>query len=220
MNLALILVWLGAYLIASIPFGVLVARARGVDIRKVGSGNVGATNVGRVLGKKWGYLVLALDALKGAVPMLIGRLAVRGESLPDWGPASANAVLLGTGVACMLGSVAPIYLGFRGGKGVATSLGIVLAVPHLAAAGALALVGYVSARFSTGYVSLGSITAAILLPLGVLLAGRVFGWPLAQNYPLLILTGLMAAVVMFRHRANMARLVAGTEPKAGPKPQS
>lgn len=220
MNLAVVIVWLGAYLISSIPFGVLVARAKGVDIRKVGSGNVGATNVGRVLGKKWGYLVLALDALKGAVPMVIARFAIKGDALPAWGPATANFVLLGAGLACMLGSVAPIYLGFRGGKGVATSLGIVLAVPHLAAAGALALVGYVSARFSTGFVSLGSISAAILLPLGVVLTGKLFGWPLSENYPLLILTGLMAGVVLFRHRANIARLLAGTEPKAGPKPQS
>lgn len=220
MNTSVIMIWLGAYLIASIPFGVLVARAKGVDIRKVGSGNVGATNVGRVLGKKWGYLVLALDALKGAIPMLLARFAIKPEALPAWGPASANFVLLGAGIACMLGSVAPIYLGFRGGKGVATSLGIVLAVPHLAAAGALALVGYVSARFSSGYVSLGSITAAILLPLGVVLTGKVFGWPLAENYPLLILTGLMAGVVLFRHRANVSRLLAGTEPKAVPTAES
>ncbi len=219
MNFSVALIWLGAYLVASIPFGVLVARARGVDIRKVGSGNVGATNAGRALGKKWGYLVLVLDALKGAVPMLAARFAAQSGSLPAWGPASVNFVLLGTGLACMLGSVAPIYLGFRGGKGVATSLGIVLAVPHLAAAGALALVGYVAARFTSGYVSLGSITAAVLLPLGVLLTGKLFRWPLGENYPLLILTGLMAGVVLFRHRANIGRLVSGTEPRAEPKPK-
>jgi len=218
MNLHVLIIWLAAYLIASIPFGVLVARAKGVDIRRVGSGNVGATNVGRVLGKKWGYLVLALDALKGAVPMLIARSLGESAAPASWGPASVNLVLLGAGLACILGAVAPIYLGFRGGKGVATSLGIVAAVPHLAAAGGLALLGYAIARFGSGYVSLGSITAAALLPIGVLAMGRVFGWPLSQNYPLLILTGLMATVVLIRHRGNITRLLAGTEPKAKPEP--
>src|SRR5262249_30886498 len=125
--------WLAAYLVASIPFGVVVARARGVDIRNAGSGNIGATNVGRVLGKKWGTLVLLLDAAKGAVPVAIAGLAASSQSAPDWGPASANLLRLGAGIACVIGSVAPIYLRFRGGKAVATSLGIVLAIPHLVA---------------------------------------------------------------------------------------
>ena len=210
-----VLIWLGAYLVASIPFGVVVARLRGVDIRKAGSGNIGATNVGRVLGRKWGLLVLALDALKGAMPMLATSWAASHATIPDWGPATPNLMRLVTGIACVAGSIAPIYLGFRGGKAVATSLGLLLATPHLTFAALIAFVGWAVVRFASGYVSLASVVAAILLPIATWGLGCFRGWPLREEYPLLILTGAVAMIVIVRHRGNLARLAAGTEPRAG-----
>lgn len=209
------LIWIGAYLIASIPFGVVVARLRGVDIRKAGSGNIGATNVGRVLGRKWGLLVLLLDAMKGALPMFATGWAAAHATIPDWGPATPNLMRLGTGIACVIGSVAPIYLGFRGGKAVATSLGLLLAAPHLTVAAMIAFGGWLLVRFTSGYVSLASVVAALLLPIATWAMGHFRGWPLREEYPLLILTGAIALIVIVRHRGNLARLAAGTEPRAG-----
>ena len=108
---------IGAYLLGAIPFGLLIGRARGVDVRTQGSRNIGATNVGRVLGRKWGYLCLALDILKGFVPTLSAALLLRGDRAD---PRQQLLVLL-VAVAAVLGHVFPVYLGFRGGKGVATS---------------------------------------------------------------------------------------------------
>ncbi|MFO0972229.1 MAG: glycerol-3-phosphate 1-O-acyltransferase PlsY [Phycisphaerae bacterium] len=209
------LLWLGGYLVASIPFGLLVARARGIDIRQVGSGNIGSTNVGRALGRGTGLLVLALDALKGLAPMSIAGRAGALFALPDWGTATINWIRLGMGLACMLGATAPIYLRFRGGKGVASSLGIVLAVPQTRWPALAALALWALVRFATGYVSLASIVAAVALPCGVA-ASTWRGAALATDYPLMIMTGGMALVVLFRHRSNLIRLLAGTEHRVAP----
>jgi glycerol-3-phosphate acyltransferase PlsY len=211
------LLWIAAYLVASIPFGYVVARARGVDIRQAGSGNIGATNVGRVLGKPWGIAVLGLDVLKGAAPMwATSYWAPRFATADAWGPAGLNWIRFGTGFACMLGSIAPIYLRFRGGKAVATSLGIMLGVPQLAAAWFAALAAWGVVRAIFGYVSLASIIAAVTLPLAavaVCVSARPPG-ALAVEYPLVLLCATLSIAVLVRHRSNIARLIAGTEPRS------
>ncbi|MBU0637364.1 MAG: glycerol-3-phosphate acyltransferase, partial [Planctomycetes bacterium] len=141
---------IGAFLLGSIPFGLLIGLARGVDIREHGSRNIGATNAGRVLGRKWGYLCLLLDILKGFVPTLAASFVLIAEP--------AESVMLVqwmlVGLAAVLGHTFPIYLKFRGGKGVATTIGVALGIfPYYTVAMAAALVLYALVRFGTGVVS-------------------------------------------------------------------
>ena len=196
---------LAAYLVGAIPFGYLLARARGVDIFAHGSGNIGATNVGRVLGRKLGILVFVLDCLKGALPVA-GALAVKTTlSHAYW---TAGWLEVAAGLAAFLGHLFPIYLGFRGGKGVATGTGVVLVlmpIPTLAAAFAWMLV--VSA---SRYVSLASLVAALVLCLGQL--------GLTENdvtNPRTAFCLLAVALVVVKHRTNVRRLWDGTENRIG-----
>jgi acyl-phosphate glycerol 3-phosphate acyltransferase len=194
---------LGAYLIGSIPFGYLVARSRGVDILRHGSGNIGATNVGRVLGKRCGILVFLLDFAKGALP--VAAAAWIGESLDSTLPAGSLAVA--AGLAAFLGHLFPIYLRFRGGKGVATGAGVVAMLLPIPAAGAF--LSWVAVLCLTRYVSLASLAAvSILCGLRLTLTAEPFA-P-AQR----MLTGFCfaaAALVFVRHRGNIDRLLHGTE---------
>ncbi len=189
-----ILALISAYLIGSVPFGYLVARTRGIDITKVGSGNIGATNVSRALGKGWALAVFLLDVGKGLGPALAGAALV---------PDQSRAFALAMGLAAVLGHTASPFLRFKGGKGVATSLGALLGSAPLVGAsalGAFLLVGGLS-RF----VSLASIGAALsLVPLGL-----AFGEPAA----VVAAYGALALFVLWRHRANIRRLREGTEPK-------
>jgi glycerol-3-phosphate acyltransferase PlsY len=218
LNLAALLA--GAYLVGSIPFGLLVARCRGVDIRRCGSGNVGATNVGRVLGFRWGLLVFLLDLGKGAASTVGAGL------LLDWpvdpsraiGSLQRDVVWLAAGLACVLGSIAPLYLRFRGGKGVAASLGAVLGIyPYLTLPGLVVLVAWALVVRLTGYVSLGSMVAAGLLPISFLAFARLRGWGLSEHYPLLALCIGTALLILLRHRDNLRRLMAGTENRWAPR---
>jgi len=209
---------LGSYLIGSIPFGLIVGRLKGVDIRKHGSGNLGATNVGRVLGQRWGVLVLLLDAAKGATSSIGASLLLHHGSLSlhVLDSTSRDLIWLGTGVCCVLGNTAPVYLRFRGGKGVATTLGVILGIyPYLTLPAAVSVAAWTMALSMSRYVSLSSIIAAAVLPLAFLLFAWQRHWPLSRHYPLLCLTIAMAAVIIFRHRANIGRLLAGTENKIG-----
>jgi glycerol-3-phosphate acyltransferase PlsY len=194
-----------AYLVGSLPFGFLIARyVAGVDIRKSGSGNIGATNVARVLGKKLGIAVLVLDCLKGALPTLI---------LPPVLTDSATfrlhlAVLSGT--AAILGHMFPCWLKFHGGKGVATALGVALALGPLSTAAAFVV--FVLCVALTRIVSLGSILAACTF-CGVEL------WQLRpspfsdETWSLAAFSTLVPLLIILRHRSNLARLLRGTEPK-------
>lgn len=202
MNMVLIFVLSGlaSYLTGAIPFAYIVARAKGVDIRKVGSGNVGATNVLRSVGKGWGILTFACDVLKGFVPSFAFPRVVA-EFLPATSAPPALALVC----ACLsvAGHIWPVYLRFRGGKGVATSAGALLGItpPVTGAAFAVWLVVFALTR----YVSAASIAAA--------LAMAAAGWSLLRGDGMLlpaILTGLAAAVI-WRHRGNIGRLVNGTE---------
>ena len=200
-----------AYGIGSIPFGVLIARMYGKDLRKAGSGNVGATNVGRVVGRKWGYFCFLLDTGKGLAPTLAATLLIREEGSVV-GPMQ-QGVLLVTAFGAIAGHVFSFYLRFRGGKGVATALGVVVGIyPYFTWAGLAALGVWVTVTLLSRYVSLGSIVAAIsFVPLFVL-----FNWThVLEIWPMGTFAAVMAALIIFRHRANIRRLLAGQENKIG-----
>ena len=214
-----------AYLAGSVPFGYLMARARGLDIRQHGSGNIGATNVGRVLGKKWGRICLALDILKGIVPVLasgaaMGMIGGTGAGAREvdaggfWG-SEDDWLWLGVAAAAVLGHMYPVWLRLKGGKGVATGLGAMLGVfPVLTAAGGAALVAWLVTARLTRYVSVSSCVAALALPAAVLVERwAVPGW--GANGAHLVVASALAGLVIWRHRGNLQRLAAGTEPRMG-----
>jgi len=181
-----------AYLLGSIPTGYIIGLMAGVDVRASGSGNVGATNVARVVGKREGIMTLLGDAGKGLLPVLIASVA---GLTPEWVAAA--------GVAAFLGHVFPVFLKFKGGKGVATALGVFLGIVPLAT---LLLIGvFAAVVFATRMVSLSSLAAAVLAPVVV--------WLLAYPRAFVAASTLVAIVIILRHRANIGRLIAGTEPK-------
>jgi glycerol-3-phosphate acyltransferase PlsY len=203
---------LGSYLLGAVPFGLLIGRMHGVDIRTQGSRNIGATNVGRVIGRKWGYICLLLDVLKGFGPALAVSLWL-GGGLAD--PADQGIVLL-VALAAVLGHVFPVYLGFRGGKGVATTVGVALGVwPHYTIAMGIALGAYAIARFSSGMVSIGSLTLAVVFPVGFYVYLRVAGLALADYWPLQAVAVVLGLLIVVRHRENIRRLLSGEESRAG-----
>ncbi len=189
----------GSYLLGSIPTGFLWARAKGIDIRKVGSGNIGATNVMRALGKGPGITVLLIDAAKGFLPVFLAP-----RLLPD---VERTVLEIGCCVAVIAGHNWTCWLKFKGGKGVATSAGALLAFIPYPLLCALAVFGVV---FGMGrYVSLGSICAAAVLPVAT--------WFITRNPALLVFTAVVAALVIYKHRSNIQRLLAGTENRVGTK---
>ena len=184
----------GAYLVGAFPTGVLLARARGVDLRQVGSGNIGATNVGRALGKRWAILVLLVDAAKGIAPVLVARAL----GLGPWVEATGA-------VAAVVGHSYNIFLRGQGGKGVATSLGGALAISPPAAG--VAFVLYVAIYLLFRISSLGSLSGIISFPAAL--------WLLGPRHPAYLAFAAAAAiVVLVRHRENLRRLVRGQELKA------
>jgi glycerol-3-phosphate acyltransferase PlsY len=209
---------LAAYVLGATPFGVLLARAKGVDLRKTGSGNVGATNVGRVLGSKWGYLCFVLDVAKGLLPTLAAGAMLQSEQGQPPQYAVQFSWLL---VACgaILGHVFSFYLGFRGGKGVATGLGVVLGIwPFFTLAGLAALAVWVAVTLISRYVSLGSIVAAAMFVPLVAVYCWHRDWPLGQIWPLIVFAITMCLLIILRHWTNIKRLIAGNENKIGKKP--
>ena len=193
---------LASYLAGSIPFGLLIGKAvKGVDLRQFGSGNIGATNAGRVLGKKWGLICLALDALKGLLPVAF--LPQVFLSADD--PVFAHSTVI-AGVATILGHMFPCWLGFRGGKGVATYLGTLAGVAWPAAVAFAAL--WLGCAFATRYSSASALVATAASPLVLLLLGL----PAAAA----VFAGL-TVVLWWKHRENIARLRTGTEGRIGAK---
>jgi glycerol-3-phosphate acyltransferase PlsY len=199
-----------AYLLGAIPFGLLIARTQGVDLRKVGSGNIGATNVMRTLGKKLGYTCFALDVAKGLIPMLLA-IGLTGDQLTI----TQLSLWLAVGCAAVLGHVFPVYLGFKGGKGVATSLGVVLGLwPYYTICGLITFAAWIIIFLISRYVSLASILAAIIFPLALtILTLLIPGWQFAQLWPLYIVAILMPLLVIARHAENIKRLLEGSENK-------
>ncbi len=216
---------LGSFLLGSIPFGAIIARARGIDIRQHGSKNIGATNVWRVLGPRAGLLCFTLDFLKGLLPALVvgWLMGLLGDL--DARPAP-QAAWLAVGLCAVLGHMFSPWVGFKGGKGVATGFGVVMGFfPWLTFPGVLALLVWVATLKVSGYVSLSSIFASLALilsapavypvarALGVAQPGPVS--PALPGWPFALAALALGLMVIVRHRANIARLRAGTELKAG-----
>ncbi len=214
--LAYILTALGAYLLGSIPFGFLVAKAKGIDIRNVGSGNIGATNAMRVLGKPAGIFVLLADAVKGWFACYVG-LALccaltptTTDSISGTFQELNNCVII-AGIFAVLGHNYTCWLKFKGGKGIATTAGVYLALAPLPLL--IALMIFILAVVVTRYISVGSIAGAVALPVAV--------WIMTpQNLFLGIVTTALGALAIYKHKANIQRLMAGTENRFGQKKEA
>ena len=181
-----------AYLLGSVPTGYLVGTWMGVDVRAAGSGNVGATNVARVVGKRQGILTLAVDVAKGLIPVFAAF---------QLGFTPAAAAL--TGTAAFLGHLYPVFLKFQGGKGVATALGVYAGLAPMVTL--LLIVIFVAVALASRIVSLGSMAAALAAP--------VILWFFSYPPAVISLSAIIAAMIILRHRGNLRRLLAGTEPR-------
>ncbi len=191
-----------SYLIGSIPSGYLAGRLAGVDIRRQGSGNIGATNVTRTLGKRYGYPVFLADFCKGLSAILLAPLlapALAQSHQPD-------VTQIVAGIFVVVGNAFPFWLRFRGGKGVATSAGLLFGL--IPAAAVIVTLVWVIAFYTIRYVSLASVLGALALPLTVILIARLTG----THRPLVLYISIaLAAIVILRHRSNLSRLMDGTE---------
>lgn len=199
---------IGAYLLGSIPFGVIIAAGHGKDLRTIGSGNIGATNVSRALGRKWAYACFFLDVLKGLIPMLAGAKLI---SSP---PGIVELFLwLAVGCASVLGHIFPIYVKFRGGKGVATSFGVALGLwPYYTICAVAAITVWAIVLLLWRYVSLASIVTSIVFPIALILIIMLNpSWNFTELWPLLTAATFIPVMVIVRHRENIRRLLAGTE---------
>jgi glycerol-3-phosphate acyltransferase PlsY len=179
-----------AYLLGSVPTGLLLGKAYGIDVRKEGSGNIGATNLYRTVGRKVGVITLIGDCLKGLIPVLVVKFSALPVEYAAW-----------VGLAAFCGHVFSLFLRFKGGKGVATALGVFLALAPLAVG--IALLVFIALMLVWRYVSLGSIAAAATMPLAVTLLGG--------SKVLQLVTLIIAAVVIVKHHENIRRLLSGTE---------
>jgi acyl phosphate:glycerol-3-phosphate acyltransferase len=185
---------LASYLVGAIPFGLLISKAVGVDVRRQGSRNIGATNVGRVLGKKLGFLTLVCDVTKGYLPMRLAYLY-----LPE-GEIRQQIISL-CGVMAVVGHMFPVYLMFKGGKGVATGLGVFLFFSPATIAISLAI--FIAAVTSTGFVSVGSLLASALVPLWI--------WLLGGSGTTILAAATISFLIWIKHWENIARLLRGEE---------
>ncbi len=213
-----------AFLLGSIPFGLIIAKAKGINIREHGSGNIGATNVLRVVGKKYGITCLLLDALKGFIPVLIAISVIRFSGMhnplsvmalrpfsQEFPMLTAQMFQVLAGLCAILGHNYSPWVNFRGGKGIATSAGVLIAL--MPAAVVILVSVWLAVFLVSKYVSLASIVAAVVLPL-VTLWGSWFHGKIQNgtwNKPLFIFTVIIAILAVWKHRANLQRLRAGTE---------
>ncbi len=193
----------GSYLLGSIPFGLLIGKAHGVDIREQGSGNIGATNLGRALGKRWAFAAFLLDFAKGILPCLAT------VYLAPWADDESGLFLVAilSGTASILGHTFPLYLGFRGGKGVATTLGVItfVSLPATILAGLV----WVGLYLMTRTVSISSLATAATLPLGIWITELLQQPP---NFTArLVFSIAIAALIFLRHRTNIVRILRGVE---------
>lgn len=187
-----------SYLLGSIPVGLLLSKLKGRDPRKIGSGNIGATNVMRTAGKKLGLITLAGDILKGLLPTALAQRFGLSDTM-------VGAIAF----AVFVGHLFPVYLKFRGGKGIATSLGIFIVLSPIAIL--VDVIVFAALLLKWGYVSLGSIVAAALMPIILVLGSALHITPARPAY--VILSIIMAILIVIKHGQNIARLRAGTERK-------
>ena len=203
------------FLLGSIPFGLLMGKIKGIDIRQHGSGNIGATNVFRTLGKQLGITCLLLDFTKGLVPVLIAKNMV--EPMMAEQQFTAQSIEVLTALASIMGHNYSPWIGFKGGKGIATTAGVITALMPFGLL--LLILIWTIFTFTTKYVSVGSIAAAASLPI-LVITGSAFHGKLANgtwNKPLFIFSLIAAILAIWKHRANIARLKAGTENRIGQK---
>lgn len=211
-----VILLIGSYLLGSIPFGLIIAKAHGKDLRSIGSGNIGATNVARALGRKWAYLCFILDVMKGLLPMLAMQLFNTSIFTASYDEQAVVFLLwLMIGCAAILGHIFPIYLKFKGGKGVATSLGVALGLwPYYTICASFAIIIWTAVVLVWRYVSLASIIASISFPLILILAIIITpDWEFVNLWPLLMAAVAIPVMVIVRHRKNIKRLIEGTESK-------
>ena len=197
-----------SYLLGSIPFGLLIAKAHGKDLRKIGSGNIGATNLARAVGKKWAYIGFAMDVSKGLLPTLAA------ANLIDQPPTTFQLLLwIAAGSAAVIGHIFPVYIKFKGGKGVATSLGVALGIwPYFTVPAIFAATVWALTVLTTKYISLGSIIAAIIFPLVILTIVIISPkWQFQNLWPLVITAFAIPTMVIIRHKSNIKRLINGSE---------
>jgi glycerol-3-phosphate acyltransferase PlsY len=200
-----ILAAVGGYLLGSIPFGLVLTRAAGLgDIRQIGSGNIGATNVLRTGRKDLALATLLLDALKAGIALVLVRWIAGAAGLPE---NVAYQIGLVAGAAAFIGHCYPVWLGFKGGKGIATFFGVLFAGPW--PIGVIAGVTWLAVATISRFSSLGSLCAALVAPIAAAVAG--FGWEEVA------FTAVLGVLIFWRHRANIMRLRAGTEPRIGDK---
>lgn len=207
-SIALILI---AYYIGSISFALLIAKAHGVDLRAVGSGNLGATNLSRACGKKWAYICFVLDVLKGFIPVIAAKLLI----IPQKPTAPILAVWLAVGSAAILGHIFPFYLKFKGGKGVATSFGVVLGIwPYYSVPGIIAFIIWAVVVYIWKYISLGSVIAAGVFPvIIIILTALLPKWHFNILWPLILAAIILCILVIYLHRSNIQRIINGRENK-------
>jgi glycerol-3-phosphate acyltransferase PlsY len=205
-----------AYLLGAIPFGLIVGLSKGIDPREAGSGNIGATNLGRLLGGKFFALVFTLDMLKGLIPTAAASWVVSHAPSVDW---RTSLLWLLVGFAAIVGHMFSLFLKFKGGKGVATSAGVMLGVwPYYTLPAAIVILAFLITFKISRIISLSSMTGAVLFPVVLVIVGQAMGWDVFRTrWPLLAFAVLVAFLVVWRHRSNIARLRAGTEPRFGTK---
>ncbi len=202
-----LLILAGSYFAGGLPFGLLLGKLHGVDVRLAGSGNIGATNVGRLCGRPWGVFCFILDCLKGYLPVFIATQALAARY-----DLSSDACGILAAIGTVGGHVCSPYLKFKGGKGVATSAGAILALAPYSLLAGLAV--WLVLALIWRYVSLASIGAAAGLPVSAIIINQCFpGHKLGT--PVIFLLAFLGALAIFRHKANIQRLIQGTEPKIG-----
>ncbi len=210
--LNLLFIILLSYLVGSIPNSIIVAKlVKGIDIRQHGSGNAGGTNVSRVLGKRYGLLVIVLDALKGAFAVVvIARLYFGNFPFPNQTPFDDfTLVQIIAGISAVLGHVWTVFAGFKGGKGIATGLGVLITIITLDMILAVAIFIFVVSI--SRYVSLGSISAALSIPIIMIVRENIFGVDIPGYHTILPFVILLSLFVVYTHRANIVRLLNGQE---------
>lgn len=210
----LIFIIILSYIVGSIPTSIIITKAiKGVDIRNYGSGNAGGTNVSRVLGKKFGILVILLDALKGVLAVVVvSRLYFGSFPFPNTTPFDDfTLVQIIAGIAAVIGHIWTVFAGFKGGKGIATGLGVLASVVTLDMFIGLGV--FLIVMFLSKYISLASISAAVSVPLTMVVRENIFGVDIPSYHTLLPFIIALALLVIYTHRTNIERLIQGSESK-------
>jgi glycerol-3-phosphate acyltransferase PlsY len=203
-----------SYLVGSIPVSIIMTKLiKGVDVRDFGSGNAGGTNASRVLGKKYGILVILLDAMKGVIAVvLISRLYLGNFPFPNTTPFDDfTLVQIIAGIAAIIGHIWTIFAGFKGGKGIATGLGVLISIVTIDLLLALGI--FLTVMYISKYISLASISAAVSVPLIMIVRENIFGVDIPSYHTLLPFVIGIALLVIYTHRTNLERLLSGSENK-------